>query len=225
MTLVLKGRKLDRRRTFQGMDISVENQCGSFRCWKDPHAGTEGRTLMRYDYGYIRGTRGTDGDHVDVYVGSNKLATHAYVITQMKAPLFIEVDEQKVMLGFDSAAEAEAAYRLHYDNPGFFGMIQAMPMGEFRAAVMNKNNHGQLVKSEDGSLCCPHCSVTVFRSVGNVLKARVNIVVLHKADGRMEINCNVCRQAVYMPANTNTEAEDLTKARAVLTLGGERKGT
>ncbi len=43
--LIIKG-KLDRRRTFQGLSISVENQCNSYRCWKNPHDVTEGRTRM-----------------------------------------------------------------------------------------------------------------------------------------------------------------------------------
>lgn len=230
MTLVItKARKLDRRRQFQGLDISVENQCGSYRCWKDAFAGTEGRTLMRHDYGYIRGTKGTDGDHVDVYVGPNKNATHAYVITQMKPPHFLEVDEQKVMLGFDTGGDAEAAYRMHYDNPGFFGMMSAMPMGEFRAQVLNKQNHGTLVKGADGSLLCPHCSVAVFKAVGSVLKARTSIVVLDRSTGMTEINCNVCRQPVRFTHGVQAPTIEVTRepvqkaARPVLTLGPAKK--
>jgi hypothetical protein len=235
-TLVIKAaRPLQRRRQFQGLEVSIENQCGSYRCWKDHFAGTEGRTKMHYDYGYIRGTKGTDGDHVDVYVGPNKNATHAYIVTQMKPPHFLEVDEQKVMLGFDSASDAEAAYRLHYDKPGFFGMMQAMPMGEFRAKVLNKQNHGQLVKSAlvkgaDGSLLCPHCSVAVFIPRGDVMKARTSIVVLHSASGLMEINCNVCKGAVTFmhgqstPPAIQIERDPVVKAaRPVLTLGAAKK--
>ena len=29
---------------------------------------------MNYDYGYIRGTVGTDGDHTDCYIGPDKNA-------------------------------------------------------------------------------------------------------------------------------------------------------
>ena len=34
---------------------------------------------MHYDYGYIRGTVGTDSDHVDCYIGPDKNAKKVYV--------------------------------------------------------------------------------------------------------------------------------------------------
>lgn len=142
-----KALKLHRRRTFHGMDISVENQAGSYRRWYDPHAKKEGRTKQLFDYGYLRRTKGTDGDHLDVYVGHNEYAPFVYVVTQMKAPDFEKVDEQKCMLGFDSRQAAEAAYRAHFDDARFFGGIKAVPIHDFKAFVFDKENHGRLVRS------------------------------------------------------------------------------
>ena len=149
---LIKARKLHRRRVFAGMQISVETQTGAHRHWHDPHSGEDGSTVMLYDYGYIRGTLGTDGDHVDVYVGPNPDAPNAYVITQMKRPRvdrrwWTEVDEQKVMLGFDTAKAAKAAYLRHYNDRRFFGTMKAMPIEAFRAKVLDKSNHGDLIKA------------------------------------------------------------------------------
>lgn len=142
-----KARKLHRRREVHGMEISVENQAGSVRHWHDPHAKESGSTRMLYDYGYIRGTKGTDGDHVDVYVGPDVESETVYVITQMKKPKFDTVDEQKVMLGFTSAKAAKRAYLAHYNDPRFFGSMKAMPIERFKRKVFAKQNHGELVRS------------------------------------------------------------------------------
>ncbi|MDQ3170801.1 MAG: hypothetical protein M3Q55_11740, partial [Acidobacteriota bacterium] len=155
-----KARKLHRRRIFAGMRVSVESQRGSYRRWGDPHSAEHGKTLMKFDYGYLRGSLGTDGDHVDVYLGPNELATHVYIVDQackvrgsragdgLPWPKF---DEQKVMLGFDSMADARAAYLAHYDDPRFLMGIREMPLGEFRAKVVDKAHHGYVLKSGGGS--------------------------------------------------------------------------
>lgn len=146
--------KLQGRQEFQGLQISIENRKGGVRRWFDPHGKEKGSTKMHWAYGYIRGTKGTDGDHVDVYVGPNPQATHAFIVNQMKKPegdikkdgkAWTKFDEQKVMLGWDTAAEAEAAYRKQYDDPRFFGSIKPMDMAQFKEKVMAKANHGKKV--------------------------------------------------------------------------------
>lgn len=135
--------KLQGRVDFQGLPVSIENRKGSYRHWKDHFNGTEGKTLMKYAYGYVRGTLGTDGDEVDVYVGPNEKSDKVFVITQMKTPEFKEVDEQKCMLGFNSAKEAKKAYIDHYDNPKFFGSMKEMSLNEFKSKLKTK---GKLIK-------------------------------------------------------------------------------
>jgi DNA-directed RNA polymerase specialized sigma subunit len=124
------------------MPISVENKAGSYRTWYDKAEQREGKTKQLYDYGYIRGTLGTDGDHVDVYVGPNEAAKFVYVIDQMKGPDFTKFDEQKVMLGFDSDTEARTAYLAHFDSSKFFGSLRPMGVADFKRCVLNKENHG-----------------------------------------------------------------------------------
>lgn len=147
MKHMLKARKLHRRRKVHGMDVSIETQAGAYRHWYDPHSGESGKTRMKYDYGYVRGTEGTDGDHVDVFIGPNPEAPYVYVINQMKKPDFKTFDEQKVMVGFDSAKQAKKAYLAHYDDERFFGSMKPMSVEQFKAKVMSDDNQGRAVKS------------------------------------------------------------------------------
>jgi hypothetical protein len=143
--------KLQGRTKLYGFEISIENAKGSVRRWYDPHGKEAGRTKMYFDYGYIRNTKGTDGDHVDVYVGPDPEAESAYVINQMKKPPvdtggpWTKFDEQKVMLAFPSAAAAKAAYLKQYDDPRFFGGMKEMSVADFKAKVLARENHGKKV--------------------------------------------------------------------------------
>jgi hypothetical protein len=100
---------------------------------------------MEADYGYIAGTEGKDGEDVDVFVGPDKDAQSAYIITIMKPPSFENIDEQKVMLGYNTGAEAKRDFLRHYDSPDFFGNMIAMTMTDFKKKV--KESDGKLLKS------------------------------------------------------------------------------
>jgi len=148
--------KLQGRTKLYGLDISIENAKGSVRRWYDPHGKETGHTKMHFDYGYIRGTKGTDGDHVDVYVGPDLEATKVYIVDQMKKPStpddgkdWKQFDEQKVMLAFKNAAEAKFAYLKQYDDHRFFGGMKEMSVEDFKAKVLHKDNHGQKIANGD----------------------------------------------------------------------------
>jgi len=143
--LKLANRKLHERRVWRGLKISIENRQGSRRYWKDPNSGDEGSTYMHYPYGYIRLTEGSDGDHIDVYLGPNKNAKNVYIVNQMKKPegsvkgdgkRWSQYDEQKCMLGFNSAAEAKKAYIKQYDDARFFGSIVTLPFETFKIKAL-----------------------------------------------------------------------------------------
>lgn len=136
--------KLHYRTMFQGMPVSVENRKGSKRHWYDPHNDTHGYTKMKYPYGYVRGTLGTDGDEVDVYIGNDKTSDRVFVITQNKAPEFKDIDEQKVMLGFDSPEKAKLAYLAHYDNKRFFRTLKELTISDFKQKL--RAQKGKLIK-------------------------------------------------------------------------------
>lgn len=140
-SLTYSGHKLQGRTTFQGMNISIENKKGSIRRGTDSD-GHKWAIKMHYDYGYIRGTEGADGDHVDCYLGGNEDAKKVYIIHQ-KIPGTDKYDEDKCMLGFDTLEEAKAAYLKQYDKPGFFGGVDTVAVEVFKEKVLLKKWHGK----------------------------------------------------------------------------------
>lgn len=134
------------RRRFAGLDITVENPAGSVRRGVDRN-GHAWETRMVYDYGYVRGSLGVDGDQVDVYLGPNADAPMVYVVHQRKAGDWEKYDEDKCMVGFESEDDARAAFLQHYDDPRFLGPITAMPIEEFRAKVRATKEAPKMIKA------------------------------------------------------------------------------
>ncbi len=99
-----------------GFDITIENAKGSERSGVDKD-GTKWSVTMNNDYGYIRGTQGKDGDHIDVFLGDS--GNGVFVVDQVNSDG--EFDEHKVMYGFSSTEEAKAAYLSNY-SPGWNGL-------------------------------------------------------------------------------------------------------
>lgn len=120
-------------RRFAGMAIEIENPAGSVRSGTD-REGKRWSVRMANDYGFVRGTRAIDGDAVDVFLGPNEQAGEVYVIHQ-NDPISGTYDEDKVMLGFDSAESAKSAYLANYDSPKFFRSMTTMGLEQFRAAM------------------------------------------------------------------------------------------
>ena len=129
---------------FQGIKIDVENAKGSTRTGTGPEG--DWSTYMNCHYGEIRGTEGTDGDKLDVYVGDNHDSSVVVVIHQHN-PWDGKYDEDKVMVGYDSVHEAIGAYLKQYDRPGFYrdGEHTAMPIGQFWRWVNDRKNKGKRV--------------------------------------------------------------------------------
>jgi hypothetical protein len=147
---LLEGRKLHYKTSFQDIPISVENRKGSVRSGTDPD-GDEWKTKMKVPYGYIPGTKGVDGDALDVFVGPDKDAAYAYIV-HCNTPDGEEFDEDKIMLGFESRESAERCFKQHYDDSGFFGGIDAIPMWKFDDIVwVKKKTTKKLVASRGGA--------------------------------------------------------------------------
>jgi hypothetical protein len=125
--------KLQGHTTFQGLEIAIENRKGSVRKGVDS-SGKPWRTVMRFPYGYLKGTTGKDGEEVDVYVGPDKEAPFAFVVHQHKENGKGH-DEDKVLLGFKSEDHAAKAYLKHYDDPKFLGPISKVPIEELKKMV------------------------------------------------------------------------------------------
>lgn len=134
------------RRRFAGLDITVENPAGSVRRGVDRN-GHAWETRMVYDYGYVRGSLGVDGDQVDVYLGPNEDAPMVYVVHQRKAGDWEKYDEDKCMVGFLTEGDARTAFLQHYDDERFLGPITAMPIDEFRAKVRATKEAPKMIKA------------------------------------------------------------------------------
>jgi hypothetical protein len=117
--------KLQGHTTLQGIPISIENKKGSVRRGTDDD-GHEWRTKLQHHYGYIKRTEGADGEEVDVFIGPNRRAPNAYIISQNHPDG--TYDEEKIMLGFDSEKDAKAAYFENYDRRDLIHSILEMPV-------------------------------------------------------------------------------------------------
>ena len=115
-----------------GFDVSIEQPKGSVRSGVDAD-GKAWSQKMNNTYGYIRGTEGVDGDHIDVFFSDNLDGWNGtvYVVDQVeKGGIF---DEHKVMYGFNSEAEARKAYLSNYeDGWDGLGAITAVSKDEFK---------------------------------------------------------------------------------------------
>lgn len=97
-------------------DVTIENPKGSVRSGVDAQ-GNRWENEMHNTYGYIRGTEGVDGDHIDVFLSDNIdewNGARVFIIDQYNQDGTF--DEHKVMLGFNDEEEAEAAYLSNYDD-------------------------------------------------------------------------------------------------------------
>jgi hypothetical protein len=121
------------RYVFKGLPIAIENVAGTTREGKDED-GHHWETKMKNDYGFIEGSKGKDGDAVDVYVGPKENAQDAFVVHQHK-PDGTGHDEDKVILGVRSKNEAKELYIKHYDDPKFLGPIDKVSIGRLRELV------------------------------------------------------------------------------------------
>lgn len=92
------------------MEIAIQFQRGQYRILPNGK-------VLRYaaDYGEIMGTKGADGDPIDVYRGLFSRAETVFVINQYHDNGAF--DEHKVMLHFYDEAQAKSAYELTCEKP------------------------------------------------------------------------------------------------------------
>ena len=116
--------------TIDGLHIAIENPKGSIRSGKDGNQ-KPWSVKMNNTYGYILGTEGKDGDHLDIFLSDNPSQGDVYVVDQVKEDG--SFDEHKVMYGFKSAEEAKKAYMANY-SPGWkgFGTITRVTRSDFK---------------------------------------------------------------------------------------------
>ncbi|MBR5002762.1 MAG: Eco57I restriction-modification methylase domain-containing protein, partial [Bacteroidaceae bacterium] len=97
-------------------DITIEQPQGSIRRGVDAN-GKAWESKMHNTYGYIRGTEGVDGDHIDVFLTNDMDSWNGeqvFVIDQYNEDGTF--DEHKVMLGFNDIDQAYQAYLSNYEK-------------------------------------------------------------------------------------------------------------
>ena len=116
-----------------GYNITIENPKGSERSGQDKD-GKKWSITMNNTYGYILGTEGVDGDHIDVFLSDNPSEGNVYVVDQVNADG--SFDEHKVMYGFPDIESARKAYLSNYEE-GWQGLgnISGVSKEEFKKWV------------------------------------------------------------------------------------------
>ena len=142
--------KLHGHATFQGLPIAIENRVGSVRKGVDKD-GKPWRTVMKNPYGYIVGSKGADGEGVDVFLGPDKKAPDAHVVHQHKAT-GKGYDEDKVLLGFKDQLAAIKAYLAHYDSKKFLGPVKTVPIEKLKELLASGKRLVKISSMEDHAM-------------------------------------------------------------------------
>jgi hypothetical protein len=128
-----------------GLDVSIENPQGSTRSGTDAD-GVVWKNTLQDHYGYIKRTVGADHEQVDTFIGQNPASKKVFIVDQ-NDPNTGKFDEHKVMLGYDSMAEADAAYHRNYET-GWTGRsaISELPIGMFKEWLANGDTHAPFAR-------------------------------------------------------------------------------
>lgn len=91
-----------------GIDFVIENPKGSTRVGTTID-GEAWKSVLPADYGYIKNTRGMDGDELDMYIGPHLESELVFIVDQNEI-LTGEFDEHKIIFGVNSMKEATDLY-------------------------------------------------------------------------------------------------------------------
>lgn len=116
------GTYLKGRITVQGMPIAIETPQGQRRQGKSD--GQPWSVICMAHYGDLSGTKGADGDPVDVFVGPVPESEKVWVVNQSNKDGGF--DEHKVLLGFADEESARTAYMNSYER-GWKGLQSLIP--------------------------------------------------------------------------------------------------
>lgn len=142
--------KLHSRMHFEGLDISVEVPAGGYRRGKNKKTGEEWSHKIKDHYGYIKGTHSPDGEHLDCYLRKNpKAFARVYVMHQLTVD-GSRFDEDKVMLGYSSKAEAVKAFKEFTFKPGtMYGGCTEFDMEHFQVIAFSASkSHAMLTDNK-----------------------------------------------------------------------------
>ncbi|MES0207944.1 D-Ala-D-Ala carboxypeptidase family metallohydrolase [Mesorhizobium sp. M0028] len=122
---------------WQGMPIAIETEAGQERTGIDG-SGKPWSVQMPAPYGYLKRTKGADGDAVDVYLGHENTG-HVFVVDQID-PATGKFDENKVMLGYNELQSAMDTYDAAFSDgsgPRRAGAVTGMTVAQFKQWLKN----------------------------------------------------------------------------------------
>ena len=121
-----------RQVSYAGLPVTVDRPKGHVVEGIDSHTGQPYRTEYAVDYGYLRRTRGGDGEGLDVFLGPDESELKVFWVTHLRNDG--SFDEFKLFLGYRNAVDAQAEYLRHYPAR-WFGGIREGSMGQVRALL------------------------------------------------------------------------------------------
>jgi Inorganic Pyrophosphatase len=128
-----------------GLPITIENARGSTRRGIGPD-GKPWSSVLPAHYGYLKGSTGADGDHVDCYIGKYPASKRVFVVNQHNERTG-RFDEHKCMLAYPNKAMALKDYeRAFSDGKGKdrIGSVVEMNLDDFKERLKRL---GAFVKS------------------------------------------------------------------------------
>lgn len=122
-----------------GMHVTIETPM--FQSRRGKQDGKPWSVLCMAHYGYINGTKGADGDAIDIFVGPMPESLSVFVVNQVNRDGAF--DEHKVMLGFADEESARNGYMNSYEK-GWTGLgsLTACSIKQFKYWL----KHGDLNK-------------------------------------------------------------------------------
>lgn len=149
--------------------ISVETGVGQTR--KGP-PGPDGEPewevkMEQGAYGRIKGTKGADGQPLDIMVGPHPSSPHVFIINQHD-PKTGKFDELKIQAGYRTPLDAMHAYAVSYSDhaEGRIGGMVAMNPAQFRA-WLKAGDHTRPVRHNDAAAVLARA----FPEAGNTAKS------------------------------------------------------
>jgi hypothetical protein len=122
-----------RKRTFQNIPISLEYLPGERRVIRNDAGKIVYDRILENGYGDFDGTRGSDGDPVDLILGPSEDSKLVFLIwmKDLGDDIKEREDEFKCAIGFSNFDSAQRAFCQMY-NLSFWGGCETMTMRQFR---------------------------------------------------------------------------------------------
>lgn len=184
-SMTWSGHMIRKRLKFQGMNISIETPAGYLRTGKDPD-GKKWRAMLHFDYGYIRGTKGVDGDHVDCFIGVYYKSDKVFVIHQKNIKTG-KYDEDKIMLGWKTKTQAIHDYLLNYNRKDMYMGVTEMTMDKFKKKAYATAKNPKMIKAYNLDALAKKNKLDISKYNRKELLAGISVEREHMRDPKTKV--------------------------------------